>query len=120
MSLREAPKGHNGLFSSRWCTTGCGVLAVSPEELGASSLEILLRSEKILAEVKGIPRPFRLETDTMLARDFRKTAGDIRAAGEDDSFHLRSNRRQRSADIVAAVEKGGAPRVRHSFACHGH
>ena len=92
-------------------------LRSSPEELGASPLEIFLRSEEILAEVEGVRRPFRLETDAVLPRDIGKTVGDIRAAGEDDTFHFRSDRRQRSADIVAAVEEGwstgrrGRPRV---------
>jgi hypothetical protein len=47
----------------------------------------------------------------MLQRNVGKTAGHIRATGENNTFNLRPDRCQRGADIVAAVEKSGAPGV---------
>ena len=55
-----------------------------------------------------------------MPRDIGKTVAGIRAAGEDDTFHFRSDRRQRSTDIVAAVEEGGAPGVGDRLTCRGH
>ena len=86
-------------------------LRTSSEKLGASPHEIFLRSEEILGEVEGCRRPFRLETNAVLPRDIGKPASHIGAAGEDDTFHFRSDRRQRRADIVAAVENGGTANV---------
>lgn len=42
----------------------------------------------------------------MLPRDVGKTAGHIRTAYENNTFNLRPDRRQRRADIGAAIEKG--------------
>ena len=79
-----------------------------------------MRSEEILGEVEGFRRPFRLETNAVLPRDIGKTVAGIRAAGEDDTFHFRSDRRQRSTDIVAAIEKGGAGGIGDGLLRRGH
>ncbi len=70
-----------------------------------------MRREEVPGEVEGLCRPFRLEMDAMSPRNIGKPTGGIRAAGEDDAFHFCSDRRQRGADIVAAIEKAGALRV---------
>jgi hypothetical protein len=55
----------------------------------------------------------------VLPCDIGKAVRDVRPAGEDDTFHFRSDRRQRSAYIVAAVEKTGAAGVGDGRACCG-
>ena len=80
---------------------------------------MFLRGEEIVGEVEGIRRPVRLETYAVLPRDIGKPVGDIRPAGENNAFDFRADRRQRGADIVAAVEEGGAPRLGDGLACRG-
>jgi hypothetical protein len=54
---------------------------------------LFLRSQEIPGQVEGVRWPFRFQANAVLPRDIGKTAGDIRAAGEDDAFHFRSDRR---------------------------
>ena len=77
---------------------------------------MVLRRKKIRGEVEGSRWPFRLETDAVLLGDIGKTAGYVRPAIKDYTFHFRSDRRQRGADIVAAIEKSGKPGVGNSVA----
>jgi hypothetical protein len=91
-----------------------------PEELGASPLEMFLRSKEILGEVEGVRRPFRREPDAVLPRDIGKAVCDTRAALEDYTFHFRPDRPQCSADIVTAVEETGAAGIGDGLTCRGH
>ncbi len=59
----------------------------------------------MLAEVKRVARAKYLETHAMLPRDIGKAAGDIGAAGKDDTINLGADCCQRRPDIIAAIEK---------------
>ena len=45
----------------------------------------------------------------MLPCNIAESAGDICPADEHDAFDLQADRRQRGADVVTAIEKGGEP-----------
>jgi hypothetical protein len=65
----------------------------------------LLRGEEIIAEVERARRVLGLEPHAVLPRDIGEAAGDVRAASKDDALDLGPDRRQRGADIVAAIEQ---------------
>ena len=107
-----APKWRASAFPSKSKT--------SPEKYGATLFDVFRRGKEILDQVKHCGRPFRFETDVMLLRDVGKTAGHICTAGEDNPFDFRSDRRERRADIVAAIEKGGAGDIGDGLSRRGH
>lgn len=74
------------------------------EKLGASPLDFFRRSKKVLDEVHRRGGPLRLEPQTSLPRHIRQAAAWLRAAGENNAFHFRPDRRQRRTGIAAAIE----------------
>jgi hypothetical protein len=70
-------------------------------------------------EVERLVRSADLKSHAVLPRDIGQAAGDVCATYEDDPLDLGPDRRQCSADIVAAIEKSAKPRVWDRLARRG-